>query len=46
MAAKTTSGSGSDLKFRLSAHGFLLESGFVAVYRQALSELTLRALPL
>ena len=35
-----------DLKFRLLAPGFLLETGLVAVYRQALSYFTLRALPL
>jgi len=46
MAAKPTSGSGFDLKFRLLAPGFLSESGFVAAYRQALSDFTLRALPL
>ena len=36
MAAKTTSGSGFDLKNRLNAPGFLFESGFVAVYLHAL----------
>jgi len=41
MAAKTTSGSGFDLKFRHSAHGFPLESGLVAVYLHALSDFTL-----
>jgi len=38
MAAKTTSGSCFDPKFRLCAPGFLLESGFVAVYRQVLTK--------
>ena len=41
MAAKTTSGSGFDPKFRLLAHSFLLKSGFLAVYRQVLSDFTL-----
>jgi len=41
MAAKTTSGSGFDPKFRLSAHDFLLESQLVAVYQQALRDFTL-----
>jgi len=36
MAAKTTSGSGYDLKFRILAPSFLLESGFVATCQQAL----------
>ena len=36
MAAKTTSGSGFNLKFRLDAPGFLLESEFAAVYLHAL----------
>ena len=44
MAAKTTSGSGFDPKFRLGAPSFLLESEFVAVYRQVLTDFTLRAL--
>jgi len=43
MTAKTTSGSGFDPKIRLVAPSFLLESGFVAVYRQVLSDFTLRA---
>jgi len=45
MAAKTTFGSGFDLKFPLLAPAFLLESGFVPAYRQALSDFTLRELP-
>ena len=40
---KTTSGSGFYHKFGLLAPSFLLESGFVAVYRQVLSDFTLRA---
>jgi len=44
MAAKTTSGSDFDLKFRLPALGCLLESGVVAVYREVLTGFTLRAL--
>ena len=44
MAAKTTSSSGFDPNFRLLAPSFLLESGFVAVYRQVLRDFTLRAL--
>jgi len=43
VAVKTTSDSGFDLKFRLLAPSFLLENGFVAVYRQVLSDFTLRA---
>jgi len=43
MAAKTTSGPGFDPKFGLLAPSFPLESGFVAVYRQVLSDFTLRA---
>ena len=43
MAAKTTSGSGFDPKFGLLAPSFLFESGIVAVYRQILSDFTLRA---
>ena len=38
MEAKTTSGSGFDTKFRLLAPIFLLKSGFVAVYRQVLTD--------
>jgi len=44
MAAKTTSGSGFEPKFGLHAPSFLLESGFVAVYRQVIADFTLRAL--
>ena len=43
MAAKTTSGSGFDPKFGLLAPSFPLESGFVAVYRQALNDSTLKS---
>jgi len=43
MAAKTTSGSGFDPKFGLLVPSFLLESAFVAVYRQVLSNFDLRA---
>ena len=43
MAAKITSGSAFDPKFRLLAPSFLLESGFLAVYRQVLRDFTLRA---
>ena len=41
MAAKTTSGSGFDPKFLLSAPDFLLESGFVAACCQVLTDFTL-----
>jgi len=41
--AKTTSGSGFDPKFGCLAPSFLLESGFVTVYCQILSDFTLRA---
>jgi len=44
MAAKTTSGSGFDLKFRLNAPSFLLESEFVAAYLHALSHFSPYAL--
>jgi len=42
MAAKTTSSSGSDLKNRLNAPSFLLETGFVAVYLHALGHFSLQ----
>jgi len=41
MVTKTTSGSGFDMKFRLLAPGFLLESGFVVVYTHVLSHFIL-----
>jgi len=44
MAAITTSGSGFDLKFRLPAPGFLLESWFVAAYDQAFNDFALECL--
>ena len=43
MAARTISGSGFDPKFGLLAPSFPLSTGFVAVYRQVLSDFTLGA---
>jgi len=43
MAAKTTSGSVFDLKFRLLAPGFLLESSFLTIHRHVSTDFTLRA---
>jgi len=40
MAAKTTSGSNSECRFRLFAHGFLIWDAFLDLYLQVLASLS------